>query len=474
MSLSDWKIVIGLEVHSELKTNTKLFCGCKNKFGGEPNTNCCPVCTGMPGALPVLNEKAIEYAIRAGLAVGCRINNYSVFERKNYFYPDLAKAYQISQLEFPLCVGGGLEIEVEGNKKFIRLNRIHVEEDAGKLVHDAQGTMIDYNRGGVPLIEIVSEADIASAEEAVAYLEKLRQTLLYVEVSDCKMQEGSIRFDVNLSLHKEGQPWGIRTEMKNLNSFRAVSRAIKYEAKRQAEVLESGGKVIQETRRWDDDEGKTYSMRVKEDSQDYRYFPDPDLIPIETTDEYIESIRKSIPKLPAERVADYVKMGLKEQDANLLVSEKIYADFFESVVALFNEPKFVCNWILSEVFKKLNASEESDILIKVSPKNLASLLKLYFENKINQAVARQLFDEMWEKDFDPEKVVAERGLTQLNDTDGLTKVLQKIIDDNPKAVAELKAGNQKTMAFFIGQTMKATQGKANPKLASEILHKLIG
>ena len=471
--MSDWKMVIGLEVHSELATNTKLFCSCRNKFGGEPNTNCCPVCTGMPGALPVLNKKAIEYAIKMGLAVGCTINNYSFFERKNYFYPDLSKAYQISQLEYPLCVGGGLEIEVEGKKKFINLDRIHVEEDAGKLIHDNTGTMIDYNRGGVPLIEIVSKPDISSAEEAVAYLEKLRETLLYVEVSDCKMQEGSIRFDVNLSLHKEGEPLGTRTEMKNLNSFRAVSRAIKYEAKRQAEVLNSGGKVIQETRRWDDEAGKTYSMRTKEDSQDYRYFPDPDLVPIETSDEYIDSIRKTLPKLPQERIIEYQKLGLTEQDAKLITTERKNADYFEAVVSLFNEPKFVCNWICSEIFKKLNSSEEIDTDIQVSAENLAKLLKLYKNNTINQAVARQLFDEMWKSDFDPEVAVNERGLAQMNDTTDLEKILQKIIEDNPKATAELKAGNQKTMAFFIGQTMKATAGKANPKLVGELLQKLI-
>ena len=471
--MSDWKMVIGLEVHSELATNTKLFCSCRNKFGGEPNTNCCPVCTGMPGALPVLNKKAIEYAIKMGLAVGCTINNYSVFERKNYFYPDLSKAYQISQLEYPLCVGGGLEIEVEGKKKFINLDRIHVEEDAGKLIHDNTGTMIDYNRGGVPLIEIVSKPDISSAEEAVAYLEKLRETLLYVEVSDCKMQEGSIRFDVNLSLHKEGEPLGTRTEMKNLNSFRAVSRAIKYEAKRQAEVLNSGGKVIQETRRWDDEAGKTYSMRTKEDSQDYRYFPDPDLVPIETSDEYIDSIRKTLPKLPQERIIEYQKLGLTEQDAKLITKKKKNADYFEAVVSLFNEPKFVCNWICSEIFKKLNSFEEIDTDIQVSAENLAKLLKLYKNNTINQAVARQLFDEMWKSDFDPEVAVNERGLAQMNDTTDLEKILQKIIEDNPKATAELKAGNQKTMAFFIGQTMKATAGKANPKLVGELLQKLI-
>ena len=469
-----WNTVIGLEVHSELNTKTKCFCGCKNEFGDKPNTNCCPVCTAMPGSLPVLNRDAVERAILMGLAVGCRINNYSVFERKNYFYPDLCKAYQISQLEYPLCVGGGLEIELEdGTKKFIRLDRIHLEEDAGKLIHSRNGTMIDYNRGGVPLIEIVSKPDMNSAEEAVAYLQKLRSTLLYVGVSDCKMQEGSIRFDVNISVNRDGEPLGTRTELKNLNSFRAVLRAIKYESARQIEELEAGRKVIQETRRWDDAKGKTYSMRTKEDSQDYRYFPDPDLIPLDVTEEYIESIRKKLPKLAPERKAEYQKMGLTEQDATLITSEREYADFFEAVLEYFNEPKFVCNWITVEVFKKLNALEEDDRKIAVTPQDLAKMLELYKNGEINQAGARKIFDALWEGETDPVRLVETLGLKQLNDTGALKAVLEKIIADNPKAVAELKAGNEKTMAFFVGQAMRATQGKANPKLVNDLVRELI-
>ncbi len=469
-----WNTVIGLEVHSELNTHTKCFCGCKNEFGDQPNTNCCPVCTAMPGALPVLNRDVVERAILMGLAVGCRINNYSVFERKNYFYPDLCKAYQISQLEYPLCVGGGLEIELEdGTKKFIHLDRIHLEEDAGKLIHSRNGTMIDYNRGGVPLIEIVSKPDMNSAEEAVAYLQKLRSTLLYVGVSDCKMQEGSIRFDVNISVNRDGEPLGTRTELKNLNSFRAVLRAIKYESARQIEELEAGRKIVQETRRWDDAKGKTYSMRTKEDSQDYRYFPDPDLIPLNVTEEYIESIRRKLPKLAPERMAEYQKMGLSEQDATLITSERAYADFFEAVLEYFNEPKFVCNWITAEVFKKLNALEEDDRKITVSPQDLAKMLELYKNGEINQAGARKIFDALWEGETDPERLVETLGLKQLNDTDALKEVLEKIISANPKAVEELKAGNEKTMAFFVGQAMRATQGKANPKLVNDIVRELI-
>ena len=455
--MAEYNTVIGLEVHSELNTKT----------------NTCPVCTSMPGALPVLNRDAVERAILMGLAVGCRINNYSVFERKNYFYPDLAKAYQISQLEYPLCVGGGLEIEVDGKKKFIRLNRIHLEEDAGKLIHDNQGTLVDYNRGGVPLIEIVSEPDMNSAEEAVAYLEKLRSTLLYVGVSDCKMQEGSIRFDVNISVNKPGEPFGTRTELKNLNSFRAVLRAIKYEANRQIEVLESGGQIVQETRRWDDEKGKTFSMRSKEDSQDYRYFPDPDLIPLDVTPEYIESIRKRLPKLAPARVTEYVAMGLTEQDANLLTAERKYADFFEAVLQDFNEPKFVCNWITAEVFKKLNALDEDDKIIPVQPKQLAEMLKMYKAEEINQAGARKIFDILWEKGGEPRELVEALGLKQMNDTGALKEVIQTIMQANPKAVQELKDGNQKTMAFFVGQAMKATQGKANPKMVADIVNELI-
>ena len=471
--MAEYNTVIGLEVHSELNTATKCFCGCKNEFGSEPNTHCCPVCVAMPGALPVLNRDAVERAILVGLAMGCKINNYSVFERKNYFYPDLPKAYQISQLEYPLCLGGGLDIEVDGKKKFIRLNRIHLEEDAAKLIHSNRGTLVDYNRGGVPLIEIVSEPDMNSAEEAVAYLEKLRNTILYTGVSDCKMQEGSIRFDVNISVNKPGEPLGTRTELKNLNSFRAVLHAIRYEANRQIEVLENGGKVIQETRRWDDDKGKTYSMRTKEDSQDYRYFPDPDLIPLNVSDEYIASIRKKLPRLAPERQSEYVAMGLTVQDAQLLTAERKISDFFEAVLAVFNEPKFVCNWILAEVFKKLNSVEDEDKNISTDPTALGKMLRMYKAEEINQAGARKVFEVLWNEGGEPLEIVDRLGLKQMNDSGALRAVIEQIVANNPKALEELKAGNQKTMAFFVGQAMKATQGKANPKMVNEIVNELI-
>lgn len=469
-----YKVVIGLETHCELKTNTKCFCGCQNHFGGEPNTHCCPVCVGMPGSLPILNKTAVEYAIKAGLAVGCKINEYSVFERKNYFYPDLAKAYQISQLEYPLCVGGGVEIEVDGNKKFIRLDRIHLEEDAAKLIHSKSGTKVDYNRGGVPLIEIVSMPDLSSAEEAVAYLKKLRSTLLYLGVSDCKMQEGSLKCDVNVSIHKEGEPFGTRTEMKNLNSFSAIYRAIKSEAKRQQEELEKGNKIVQETRRWDDNLGKSFSMRSKEDAQDYRYFPDPDIVPILVEKDYVNRIAKELPKMAPERAKIYVcDFGLSEKDAKLLTDDKYISDYFEDVLKDFNEPKFVCNWMLGEVFKKLNSLEQEDTSIEISPQNMAKLLKLYKNDTIGQSVARKLLDELWGTQDNPEEVVKKQGLTQMSDTNALEEIIKAVMDENPKAVQELKAGNGKTMAFFVGQAMKRTAGKANPKLVNEIVQKLI-
>ncbi|MBR7091477.1 MAG: Asp-tRNA(Asn)/Glu-tRNA(Gln) amidotransferase subunit GatB [Clostridia bacterium] len=469
--MSEYNVVIGLEVHSELNTATKCFCRCKNEFGGEPNTHCCPVCTGMPGALPVLNREAVKKAITMGLAVGCEINNYSVFERKNYFYPDLAKAYQISQLEYPLCVGGHIDITIDGKPKRIRLNRIHLEEDAAKLIHSNQGTLVDYNRAGVPLIEIVSEPDMNSAEEAVAYLEKLKATLEYVGVSECKMQEGNLRFDVNISVNKPGEPLGTRTELKNLNSFRAVLRAIKYESNRQIDVLEDGGQIVQESRRWDDNLGKTFGMRSKEDSQDYRYFPDPDIIAIETTDEYIDEIRNSLPRLAHERCEDYIALGLSKQDAELLTSQKVFADYFEAVVTDYNEPKFVCNWITSEVFKRLN-NEDDDICIPVCASNLAKLLKMYKEGEINQAGARQVMDELWLNDTDPASIVAAKGLKQMNDTGAMRAIVQQIIDENPKAVEDLQAGNTKLMSFFIGRAMKASAGKANPKIVTDLVIEL--
>ena len=471
--MSDYEVVIGLEVHSELNTATKCFCACKNEFGAEVNTHCCPVCIGLPGALPILNQEALKKAITMGLAVGCKINNYSVFERKNYYYPDLPKAYQISQMVYPICMGGQVEIEVNGQKKIIRLNHIHLEEDAGKLIHDASGTMVDYNRGGVPLIEMVSEPDMNSAEEAVAFLEKLRQVLLYTGVSNARMQEGNIRCDVNVSVHKKGTPLGTRAELKNINSFRAVERSIKYEADRQIDILESGGKVVQETRRWDDEKGQTFTMRSKEDSQDYRYFPDPDILPINISNEYIQQIKQNLPKLAEQRKEEYILLGLTPQDANLLVAQKSYSDYFDAVCSFYNEPKFVCNWITSEVFKRLNNTEEDDIIIPVSAKNLAELLKMYKEGTINQAGARQVFDEIWQNDANPIQIVEQKGLKQVSDVGAIEEILKTIIKDNPNAVAELKSGNQKIVSFFVGQAMKASKGKANPKIVNDLLNKLI-
>lgn len=467
-----YKKVIGLEVHSELLTETKCFCGCKNLFGGEPNTHCCPVCLAMPGALPVLNQKAVEFTIKTGLAFGCSINPYSVFERKSYFYPDLSKAYQISQLEFPLCVGGGVEIEVDGKTKKIRFDRIHLEEDAGKLIHSKTGTLVDHNRGGVPLMELVSMPDLSSAEEAIAFIKKLRSTLIYLGVSDGKMQEGSLRCDVNLSLHREGEPLGTRTEMKNMNSFREIARAINYEAKRQEQELNAGRKIKQETLRWDSVSGKTFPMRSKEDSNDYRYFPDPDIIPIKVEEEYIKKIAATITRLPDQRKKEYLELGLTVEDAELITKDRFVADYFEEVIQIFKQPKFVCNWILGEVFKKLNTLEEDDE-IKISASNMAKLLKLYFEEKIGQATARQLLDEIWESDADPEVIVQQKGLGQNNDSAELEVILRKMMAENASAVQDLKAGNQKTMAFFVGQAMRATSGKANPKIVNEIVNKLI-
>ena len=471
--MAEYEVVIGLEVHSELNTSTKCFCACKNEFGAAPNTHCCPVCIGLPGALPVLNQEALKKAITMGLAVGCKINNYSVFERKNYYYPDLPKAYQISQMVNPICLGGGVEIEINGRKKFIRLNHIHLEEDAGKLIHDSAGTMVDYNRGGVPLLEMVSEPDMNSAEEAVAFLEKLRQILLYTGVSNARMQEGNIRCDVNVSVHKVGTPLGTRAELKNINSFRAVERSIKYEADRQIDILESGGKVVQETRRWDDEKGQTFTMRSKEDSQDYRYFPDPDILPINISDEYVAQIMATLPKLAEQRKSEYIALGLTEQDAGLLVSQKVFSDYFDAVCKEYNEPKFVCNWITSEVFKRLNTAENDDIVIPVCAHNLALLLKMYKEGEINQAGARQVFDEIWAHDSDPVAIVEQKGLKQVSDVSAIEQILKDIIAANPNAVAELKSGNTKIVSFFVGQAMKASHGKANPKIVNDLLNKLV-
>lgn len=466
----EYDVVIGLEVHCELKTNTKCFCGCKNEFGSEPNSNCCPVCLGFPGALPVLNKKAVEYAVMAGLAFDCSINNYSVFERKNYFYPDLSKAYQISQLEYPLCINGKVNINVGGNKKTIRLNRIHLEEDAGKLVHDGVGgTVVDYNRGGVPLIEIVTEPDISSADEAVAFLETLKNTISYTGISDVKMEEGSLRCDVNLSVKPKGsEKLGTRTEMKNLNSFKAVYRAINYEQRRQIEEIEDGNKIIQQTLRWDDSIGETKSMRNKEDSQDYRYFPDPDLLPVMITNEEIDKIKNSLPVLPTKRYENYLELGLSEYDANLLVSSKTISNFFNDVNQIVDNAKLTANWVINEVLRK---TEDDKILISVN--NFADLLKMVKANEISSTAGKQVLEQVWGTNATPTEIVEKLGLKQNSNADELKQICETVVNNNPKSVADYKGGNVKAIGFLVGQVMKESKGKANPQMVNELLKKLL-
>lgn len=463
--------VIGLEVHCELKTKTKCFCGCKNNFGDEPNSNTCPVCLGLPGALPVLNKTAVEYAIKAGLAFNCEINNETVFERKNYFYPDLSKAYQISQLEKPLCVNGYVEINVNGTKKKIRLNRIHLEEDAGKLIHDGiGGTVVDYNRGGVPLIEIVTEPDIASADEAVAFLETLRNTIAYTGISDVKMEEGSLRCDVNLSVKPaDSEVLGTRTEMKNLNSFKAVYRAINYEQKRQIEEIEDGHKIIQETLRWDDNLGESRSMRSKEDSQDYRYFPDPDLLPVYITEKQVESIKDSLPKLPTQLKQEYMDLGLSDYDAGLLTETKQISDYFNEVLSKINQPKLVANFIINETLRKLKEDDEN----KIDATSLSELLVLVDKKEISTTAGKQVFEQMWKTGESATELVEKLGLKQMNNDDELKTIVEAAISANPQSVADYKGGKTSAIGFLVGQVMKASKGKANPQKVNEMLKSLL-
>ncbi len=464
-----YDVVIGLEVHCELKTNTKCFCSCKNNFGDEPNTNCCPTCLALPGSLPVLNKKAAEFAVIAGLAFNCAINNYSVFERKNYFYPDLSTAYQISQLEKPLCVNGFIEISAGKKLKKIRLNRIHLEEDAGKLVHDEHGgTIVDYNRGGVPLIEIVSEPDMNSAEEAIAFLEKLKTTVAYTGVSDVKMEEGSLRCDVNVSLKPAGsEKLGTRTEMKNLNSFKAVFRAINYEVQRQTQILDDGGKIYQETLRWDDSAGRNKSMRSKEDSADYRYFPDPDLMPIYIDDEKILTLKNSLPTLPDSLKATYLNCGLSDYDAGLLVEQKIVSDFFNDTIKIIDNPKLIANFIINEVLRK--QKEEADGCIKISVTNFGGLLKMVDNKEVSATVGKQIFEKMWGTDEKAETLVENLGLKQLDNDDEIKKLVLNVIANNAQSVDDYKAGNTKAIGFLVGQVMKNSGGKANPQKVNDLL-----
>ncbi len=464
--MKDYEVTIGLEVHAELKTNTKCFCSCKNEFGGEPNTHCCPVCVGMPGALPVINKKAVELTIKAGLCMGCDINDIAVFERKNYFYPDLSKAYQISQLVRPICLHGGVKLD---SGKFIRLNRIHLEEDAGKLVHKSEtvGTLIDYNRGGVPLIEMVSEPDMSSPEEALEFLGKLRENLIYADIAECKMQEGGMRCDVNVSIREKGQKeYGTKVEMKNINSFKAVERAIKFEVERQKDILENGGTVRQETRRWDDVLGESSSMRSKEDSKDYRYFPDPDILAIEIPRENVEKIRKELPLLPAERKEKYIgEFGLSLYDTNLLLSEKVYSNFFDECVKFYNKPKSIVNWIQSQVLSLIKDEEEKEI--KISASNLTKIIEMLEKKEISQQDSRTLFAKCWEEDIDAKEFAKSSGMLSTLSENELEKIMDEVISENPKACEDFKTTPDKVMPFFIGQVMKKTKGKAN----SEVVRK---
>ena len=468
---ADYEMVIGLEVHVELKTKTKIFCSCPTTFGAAPNTHVCPVCMGLPGSLPVLNRKVVEYAVKAGMATGCTIARYSKQDRKNYFYPDLPKAYQISQYDLPLCEHGHLDIETEAGSKRIGITRIHIEEDAGKLVHGESGTFIDCNRCGVPLIEIVSEPDIRSAEEAVAYLQKLRATILYTGVSDCRMQEGSLRCDVNLSVHKPGTPFGTRTEMKNLNSFQYVQKAIEFEFRRQVEAVENGEEIVQETRRFDEKSGKTFSMRRKEDANDYRYFPDPDLAPIELSEEKLTSLEAEIPALPDARKAKYMEeYHLTAYDAEMLTETPETADYFESAAAATAYPKQAASLILTEVFRLLALEGEDTRTFKVSPEHLAKLVTLTADGKINSSTEKKILSDLWKSgDTDPESYIKAHDLFQLSDRAALAALVDAAIAANPKSIADFKKGKTNALKSIVGQVMGKTGGRANPVIVQEII-----
>lgn len=472
----EYDIVIGMEIHAELATKSKIFCSCSTTFGADENTHACPVCLGMPGVLPVLNEKVVEYAARAGLALNCHIANFSKMDRKNYFYPDLPKAYQTSQFDLPICTGGVVDIEVEGEKKEIGITRIHIEEDAGKLLHEsADGTLVDVNRCGVPLIEIVTEPDIRGAEEARVFAEKIRNILEYVGVSDCKMEEGSIRFDVNLSVKEKGSDvLGTRTEMKNLNSFRALVRAVQYESKRQIIELKKGHRIIQETRKWDDVKGVSSSMRSKEEAHDYRYFPEPDLVPIVITDETIDQIKSGLPELPEAKRARYVaEYKLPDYDAGVLTASKVTAKFFEETVALYDEPKQISNWLMVDIPAMLKEKELSMENIPFTPAELAELLKLIKDGIISGTIGKKVLEKMFEEDKTPKAIVEENNWAQMSDTSELEGIIAQVIEDNPKSIEDIGAGNQKAYGFLTGQVMKATKGQANPQVANKIIRELV-
>jgi len=480
-----YEVVIGLEVHIELSTNSKAFCGCSTRFGAEPNTNICPVCLGLPGALPVINKEMVRRAIKAGLALNCKIANYSKFDRKNYYYPDLPKAYQISQYDMPIVTDGYLEIvKKDGTTKKIGIKRLHMEEDAGKLLHltktgqigDAETSLVDYNRAGVPLIEIVSEPDIRTSEEAYLYLTTLKSIMRYIDVSDCNMEEGSLRCDANISVRKKGdEKLGVKVEIKNMNSFKNVQKALDYEAQRQMKLMEANEKIIQETRLWDANKEMTFSMRSKEESHDYRYFPEPDLPPLEIDKSYIEEIKKEIPELPREKMQRFIKQyGLPDYDASVLTDDREISVFYEETVKFSNEPKLTSNWIMTELLRKMNENNIQDIKqVKINSHNLGKLISLIKNGTISGKIAKTVFDEMFKSGNDPETIVKEKGLTQITDTKEIEAIIDKVINANQELVAEIKAGKEKALGFLTGQIMKESRGKANPQIVNDLLRKKI-
>lgn len=477
-----YETVIGLEVHVELATKTKIFCGCSTAFGGAPNTHTCPVCTGMPGSLPVLNKQVVNYALAVGLATNCTITRYCKFDRKNYFYPDNPQNYQISQLYLPICRDGHVDIETAAGKKSVGIHEIHMEEDAGKLIHDEweDCSLVDYNRSGVPLIEIVSEPDMRSAEEVIAYLEKLRMIIQYLGASDCKLNEGSMRADVNLSVREVGASefgapkLGVRTEMKNLNSFRAITHAIEGERERQIDLLESGQQVVQETRRWDDTKEYSYAMRSKEDAQDYRYFPDPDLVPVYISDAWLQQVRDSQPEFREEKMERYKReFDIPEYDIGIITDSKHMADLFEETVAICGQPKKVSNWLMGETLRLLKEKGMDPEDIIFSPGNLAKLIQLVDSKAINSTVAKEVFEVMFAENVDPEKYVEEKGLKTVNDEGALRKTIEEVIASNPQSVEDYRNGKEKAIGFLVGQTMKAMRGKADPASVNRILKELL-
>ena len=473
----EYETVIGLEVHVELATKTKIFCGCSTAFGAAPNTHTCPVCTGMPGSLPVLNKRVVELAMSVGLAAHCEINQFCKFDRKNYFYPDNPQNYQISQLYLPICHDGYIAIDTPAGEKKIRIHEIHMEEDAGKLIHDEweDCSLVDYNRSGVPLIEIVSEPDMRSADEVIAYLDRLRLLVQYLGASDCKLQEGSMRADVNLSVREKGsETFGTRTEMKNLNSFKAIARAIDGERARQIELLEEGRRVIQETRRWDDNKEYSYAMRSKEDAKDYRYFPDPDLPPVIISDAWMASLKDSLPELQPEKLKRYQEVfGLSEYDSKIITESKWMSDLFEKTTELCGKPKKAANWMIGEVSRLLKERGMEAEKLSFSPGHLAALIELTEAGSINTNTAKEVFEKIFDEDIDPKKYVEEHGLLMVNDEGALKSCVEAVLAANPKTVEEYKSGKTKVLGFLVGQVMKQMKGKANPGKVNEMMAELL-